>query len=262
MEQYVYSQCQEHTVQLIALLINVYVLCSFLHVPCYNLKDSDFRDWLLTKLLNAEFKCHQAPDFRRLAVSMHADLHVQTLVHKKKALMFASFRCTFLVHLKQVLEPKRYVCAVNNLFWHQCSLATTTYIIIQPTHCHPHSSPSLLSQTRTRSQLFANLVDELTHTSEELDVMSSHNDKRRVRYMAIITVLAHEGSNNGLHVYCTQLSKHYSNMSCRIIIMSEGKLDCNNIQSSTVLKYMCLLYYVCNLVHVCWFLNECICCLY
>ena len=32
-------------------------------------KGPEFRDWLLTKLLNAEFNCHKAPDFLKLAVS-------------------------------------------------------------------------------------------------------------------------------------------------------------------------------------------------
>ena len=39
-------------------------LCS----PAVFRKGPEFRDWLLTKLLNAEFNCHKAPDFLKLAV--------------------------------------------------------------------------------------------------------------------------------------------------------------------------------------------------
>lgn len=42
------------------------VLCS----PSLFGKGPEFRDWLLTKLLNAEFNCHKAPDFLKLAVSL------------------------------------------------------------------------------------------------------------------------------------------------------------------------------------------------
>ena len=39
-------------------------LCS----PSIFRKGPEFRDWLITKLLNAEFNCHKAPDFLKLAV--------------------------------------------------------------------------------------------------------------------------------------------------------------------------------------------------
>ena len=35
-------------------------------------QDTDFRDWFLTKLLNAETKCYHASSFLKLAVSVHA----------------------------------------------------------------------------------------------------------------------------------------------------------------------------------------------
>lgn len=41
-------------------------LCS----PSIFRKGPEFRDWLLTKLLNAEFNCHKAPDFLKLAVCL------------------------------------------------------------------------------------------------------------------------------------------------------------------------------------------------
>ena len=37
--------------------------------PAVFQKGTDFRDWLLTKILNAEYKCHMAPSFNKLAVS-------------------------------------------------------------------------------------------------------------------------------------------------------------------------------------------------
>ena len=37
--------------------------------PAVFQKGSEFRDWLLTKALNAEFNCHMAPSFKKLAVS-------------------------------------------------------------------------------------------------------------------------------------------------------------------------------------------------
>ena len=39
--------------------------------PAIFQKGSEFRDWLLTKALNAEFKCHMAPSFKKLAVSRY-----------------------------------------------------------------------------------------------------------------------------------------------------------------------------------------------
>lgn len=36
--------------------------------PAIFQKGTEFRDWLLTKALNAEFNCHQAPSFKKLAV--------------------------------------------------------------------------------------------------------------------------------------------------------------------------------------------------
>lgn len=45
-------------------------------------KGPEFRDWLITKLLNAEFNCHKAPDFLKLAVrAMYKNflLHAKTL---------------------------------------------------------------------------------------------------------------------------------------------------------------------------------------
>lgn len=45
-------------------------------------KGPEFRDWLITKLLNAEFNCHKAPDFLKLAVrAMYTNflLHAKTL---------------------------------------------------------------------------------------------------------------------------------------------------------------------------------------
>ncbi len=41
-----------------------------LPIPAVFAKDNDFREWLLTKILNAESQCYKAPDFRRLAVSL------------------------------------------------------------------------------------------------------------------------------------------------------------------------------------------------
>lgn len=38
-----------------------------LPTPAVFSKDDDFREWILTKILNAEAKCYKAPDFRRLA---------------------------------------------------------------------------------------------------------------------------------------------------------------------------------------------------
>ena len=38
--------------------------------PAIFQKGAEFRDWLLTKVLNAEFNCHQAPSFKKLAVSL------------------------------------------------------------------------------------------------------------------------------------------------------------------------------------------------
>lgn len=38
--------------------------------PAVFQKGSEFRDWLLTKALNAEFNCHKAPSFKKLAVSL------------------------------------------------------------------------------------------------------------------------------------------------------------------------------------------------
>lgn len=37
--------------------------------PAIFQKGTEFRDWLLLKALNAEFNCHQAPSFKKLAVS-------------------------------------------------------------------------------------------------------------------------------------------------------------------------------------------------
>lgn len=37
--------------------------------PAIFQKGAEFRDWLLTKALNAEFNCHQASSFKKLAVS-------------------------------------------------------------------------------------------------------------------------------------------------------------------------------------------------
>ena len=37
--------------------------------PAVFQKGTEFRDWLLTKALNAEFNCHNASDFKKLAVS-------------------------------------------------------------------------------------------------------------------------------------------------------------------------------------------------
>lgn len=39
-----------------------------LPTPAVFAKGNDFKEWLLTKILNAESQCHKAPDFRRLAV--------------------------------------------------------------------------------------------------------------------------------------------------------------------------------------------------
>ena len=39
--------------------------------PAVFRKGSEFREWLLTKALNAEFKCHMAPSFKKLAVSVY-----------------------------------------------------------------------------------------------------------------------------------------------------------------------------------------------
>ncbi len=38
--------------------------------PAVFQKGPDFREWLLTKILNAEFNCHMAPSFKKLAVSL------------------------------------------------------------------------------------------------------------------------------------------------------------------------------------------------
>ena len=37
--------------------------------PAIFQKGAEFRDWLLMKALNAEFNCHQASSFKKLAVS-------------------------------------------------------------------------------------------------------------------------------------------------------------------------------------------------
>lgn len=39
--------------------------------PAIFQKGVEFRDWLLLKALNAEFNCHQAPSFKKLAVSFY-----------------------------------------------------------------------------------------------------------------------------------------------------------------------------------------------
>jgi RAP1 GTPase activating protein 1 len=38
--------------------------------PAIFQKGAEFRDWLLMKVLNAEFNCHQASSFKKLAVSI------------------------------------------------------------------------------------------------------------------------------------------------------------------------------------------------
>jgi hypothetical protein len=42
-------------------------------------KGPEFRDWLLTKLLNAEFNCHKAPDFLKLARRTHSQLFLHLI---------------------------------------------------------------------------------------------------------------------------------------------------------------------------------------
>ena len=48
--------------------------------PAVFQKGSDFREWLLTKILNAEFNCHMAPSFKKLAVSSSAILPARLLI--------------------------------------------------------------------------------------------------------------------------------------------------------------------------------------
>ena len=40
-----------------------------LRLPAVFKKGPEFRDWLLTKLLNAELNCHKAPHFLKLTVT-------------------------------------------------------------------------------------------------------------------------------------------------------------------------------------------------
>ena len=49
-----------------------------LPTPAVFSKGPDFREWLLTKVLNAEAKCHQAPAFLQLAVRINAHTLINT----------------------------------------------------------------------------------------------------------------------------------------------------------------------------------------
>ena len=55
-------------------------------------KGPEFRDWLLTKLLNAEFNCHKAPDFLKLAVSIY--MYMYMYMFRYKSLTFVHMNTT------------------------------------------------------------------------------------------------------------------------------------------------------------------------
>jgi len=64
--------CTDHTVYKVAVAAqdDVPNFDPPLPDPAVFQKGAEFRDWLLMKALNAEFNCHQAPSFKKLAVSL------------------------------------------------------------------------------------------------------------------------------------------------------------------------------------------------
>ena len=76
-------------------------------------KGPEFRDWVLTKLLNAEFNCHKAPDFLKLAVG---SLTVYSkLIYYARMYVYVFIIPVFTVHVvldvvvKSSVGPMEYV---------------------------------------------------------------------------------------------------------------------------------------------------------
>lgn len=76
--------------------------------PAVFQKGSEFRDWLLTKALNAEFNCHKAPSFKKLAVSW-----------KNNSLSLDSRTCLIsicLIHHRLAQEVNCFLTSLERLF--------------------------------------------------------------------------------------------------------------------------------------------------